>query len=134
MVFNIEVSFNIMKHKNVTEIENEIVNIALCSNCHSYYKMTEMENNKFINRNHIIYVIVFEDSDINNLFTFISKIRRKRAVYIECLYEENILCKMLYASQYYLTTMEKDRVIKYKRERSYSEDEKMLINSIKTHG
>ena len=92
-----------------------------------------MENNKFINRNHIVYVIIFEDSDIHNLFTFISKIRRKRAVYIECLYEENILCKMLYASQYYLTTMEKDRVIKYKRERSYSEDEKMLINSIKTH-
>ena len=59
MVFNIEVSFNILKHYSVSEIEKIIINLATKYNCLSYYSITEMENNLCKNRNHIIFVISF---------------------------------------------------------------------------
>ena len=133
MVFNIEVSFNILKHTNVSEMEREIIDLATIYNCHLYYKLTEMENNLYRKRNHIVFVISFEDHDINNLGFFIKEIKKLKNIHIECLYQEDILCKLIYASQYYLTTIDKDKVNIYnnnKRKRAYSEDENMLINGI----
>jgi hypothetical protein len=133
MVFNIEVSFNILKHTNVSEMEREIIDLATIYNCHLYYKLTEMENNLYRKRNHTVFVISFEDNDINNLGFFIKEIKKLKNIHIECLYQEDILCKLIYASQYYLTTIDKDKVNIYnnnKRKRAYSEDENMLINGI----
>jgi hypothetical protein len=90
-----------------------------------------MENNLARNRNHIIYVFMFDENDIKELENFIKEIRKIKNTYIESLYEENISCKLIYASSYYLTTIDKDKVIMYKkRKRSYSEDETTLIKEI----
>ena len=131
MVFNIEVSFNILKHYSVSEIEKIIINLATKYNCLSYYSITEMENNLCKNRNHIIFVISFDESDIKFLEGFIKEIKKLKNVYIESLYEEDITCKLIYASQHYLTTIDKEKVLMYnKRKRSYSEDEIILVNGI----
>lgn len=131
MVFNIEVSFNILKHYSVSEIENIIINLSKKYNCLSYYSITEMENNLSRNRNHIIYVISFDESNIKFLEGFIKEVKRLKNIYIESLYEEDITCKLIYASQYYLSTIDKEKVLMYnKRKRAYSEDEIILINGI----
>ena len=131
MVFNIEVSFNILKHYSVTEIESVIIHLANKYNCISYYSMTEMENNLYQNRNHIVYVISFETTDIKYLESFIKEVKKIRNIYIESLYEDDITCKLIYASQYYLSTIDKDKVLMYnKRKRAYSEDETMLVKGI----
>jgi hypothetical protein len=131
MVFNIEVSFNILKHNSVIEIEQIIINLAGKYNCHSYYSITEMENNFYKNRNHIIFVISFDIIDIKLLEGFIKEIKKMRNVYIESLYEDDIICKLIYASQSYLSTIDKDKVLLYnKRKRAYSEDEITLFNGI----
>ena len=134
MVFNIEISFNLSKHKNVTETEREIVHLATENNCGSYYKFAEMEKNLYRNRNNVIFLFSFENQHLKDMDTFIKQIKKMKHIYIECLYEDDIMCKLLYASQYYLTTIDKDKVLLYnenKRKRSYSEDENMLLEGIR---
>jgi hypothetical protein len=88
-------------------------------------------NNNYRNRNHHILVFIFDDNDVKNLEHFIKELKKYKNVYIECLYEDNITCKLIYASQYYLSTIDKDKVIMYKkRKRAYSDDENMLLNEI----
>jgi hypothetical protein len=57
-------------------------------------------------------------------------------IYVECVYREKDLeCKILYASPYYLKTMDKksDSFINYnklKRERDYSDEEIVLLKPL----
>jgi hypothetical protein len=129
MVFNIELSVNILQ--NSTLLEKIIIDLANKYECISTYLFNEMENT-YYKRNHTIIVVIFENKDILLLENFIKDINKIKDVYIECLYEEDIKCKIIYASAYYLTTMDKDKISMYqKRKRSYSEDETILVNGIK---
>jgi hypothetical protein len=80
-----------------------------------------------INYDNFDIVIIPEISNIieliksNNIFIYV------------IIYEDEIMCKLIYASQYYLTTMDKDKVIKYnkfKRERSLSDNEKLILDQV----
>lgn len=128
MVFNIEVSIPILSFNN--ELEQYIIELGNEHHSLSHYSFSEMENNHARNRNHLIYVFIFENrKEIEN---FIKSIRKMKKFCIECLYEDNISCKLIYASSYYLSTIRKDKVVLYhKRKRSYSEDETILVNEIK---
>jgi hypothetical protein len=133
MGYNIEVSINIMKHTNVSELKREITDFALDLNCDHYYYLYEVENKNRIPRNHIIIVVNFDDSEIFNCAHFLKTIKKMKNLHIECIYDDEIACNLLYASQYYLTTVEKDKVIKYnknKRERSLSDNDKTILEPV----
>jgi len=132
MGYNIEISINIKKNPNLTEVKKIITDLALDYNCNHYYYLYEIENST-IPRNHCVIVVNFDDCDIFSCATFLKKIRKMKDLYIECIYEDNVACKLIYASQYYITTMEKDKAIKYnkfKRERSLSDNEKVLLDEV----
>jgi hypothetical protein len=60
-------------------------------------------------------------------------LKKMKDLHIECIYDDEIACNLLYASQYYLTTIEKDKVIKYnknKRERSLSDNDKTVLEPV----
>lgn len=133
MGYNIEVSINMMKHINVSELKREITDFALDLNCNHYYYLYEVENKNRIPRNHIIIVVNFGDSEIFNCAHFLKTIKKMKNLHIECIYDDEIACNLLYASQYYLTTVEKDKVIKYnknKRERSLSDNDKTILEPV----
>lgn len=133
MGYNIEVSINMMKHINVSELKREITDFALDLNCNHYYYLYEVENKNRIPRNHIIIVVNFDDSEIFNCAHFLKTIKKMKNLHIECIYDDEIACNLLYASQYYLTTVEKDKVIKYnknKRERSLSDNDKTILEPV----
>ena len=133
MGYNIEVSINIMKHPNVSEIKREITDFALELNCDHYYYIYEVENKVRIPRNHIIIVVNFDDSETFNCAHFLKTIKKMKNLHIECIYDDEIACNLLYASQYYLSTVEKDKVIKYnknKRERSLSDNDKTILEPV----
>jgi hypothetical protein len=137
MGYNIEVSFNTAKHSNVSEFKKDITDLAIEFNCDHYYYLYEMEGNTKIPRNHCIIVINFSDEETFSCAIFLKKIKRHktRGIYIECIYDDNIECNLLYASQYYLTTIDKENVIKYnknKRERSLSDNDKTVLEPIIT--
>jgi hypothetical protein len=122
-----------MKHPNVSEIKKDITDFALDSNCNHYYYLYEMEGRIRIPRNHCIIVINFDDNEIFNCAHFLKTIKKIKDLHIECIYDDEIVCKLLYASSYYLTTIDKDKAIKYnknKRERSLSDNETIILNEV----
>lgn len=133
MGYTIEISFSMVKHPNTTELRKYIGSLALDYNCMEYYYHYEMEGGSKIPRNHCVIVVSFIDDNIADCSAFIKVIRKIPDVYLECIYEDNIQCKLIYASRYYLTCIDKDKVIVYnqfKRERSHSDNEKMVLSGV----
>jgi hypothetical protein len=133
MEYAIEISFNINKNNNITELKEAIISIALDYTCSNYYYHIEMSNDTRIYRNHCVIIFKFKEEDIENCASFIKCIRRIQNVYVECVYQEEVTCKLLYASQYYLTTMDKSKIKMYhefRKEQKYTEKESIIINAI----
>lgn len=137
MGYTVEVSINLRLHGNITELKRYIANLALDLNCDHYYYLYEMGNESTIPRNHCIIVVNFHDDEIFNCATFLKTLKKMKELHIECIYDDVIACNLLYASRYYLTTIEKDKAIKYskyKRERSLSENDKVVLEPLLKRG
>jgi hypothetical protein len=132
MGYNIEISFNILKNPNTSQMEKEIISIALANSCNHFHNFYEMENGH-IPRNHSIFTTHFDEHKIQNILNFLRDIKKTKGLYIESIYDDEAN-KLLYASTYYLTTMRKDCANQFKQEkrvRSYSEDELIILNELK---
>uniref|UniRef100_A0A6C0AZW7 Uncharacterized protein n=1 Tax=viral metagenome TaxID=1070528 RepID=A0A6C0AZW7_9ZZZZ len=133
MGYTVEVSINMRIHTNITELKREIADLALDLNCDHYYYLYEMTSSCKVPRNHCIIVINFDDSETFNCATFLKTLKKMKDLHIECIYDDEIVCNLLYASKYYLSTIEKDKAIKYsknKRERSLSDNDKMILEPV----
>ena len=134
MGYSIEVSFSILKNSSVTEIKNMIINGAEECGCDSFHEDYEYDAYSQFKRNHCVITLNFSKTDITELIRFLRFIRSRCGVYLELIYDENEYY-ILYASQYYITQkMDKFHGKTYKqerRERSYSDDENMILKSIK---
>jgi hypothetical protein len=134
MGYNIEVSFNILKHSSVTELQEMVKNLAEECGCDSFYDDYEYEKKAQFKRNHSIMSINFPNTDMFYLLNFLKFIRKKDGLYLESIYDDNSKT-ILYASQYYITQQMNKSIGKEfknkRRERSYSDDENMILNIIK---
>lgn len=135
MGYNIEVSFNILKNGSVTKLLEEIKQCAEKCFCEDFYEDYEFENKTQFQRRHCVISIRFSQSKLNNMREFLNTIKKNSMVYIELIYDETTQT-VLYASQYFLTQkMDKyaAKIFKTeKRKRSYSDDEMMILNAIKS--
>ncbi len=133
MGYNIEVSFNTLKYNSILDTRDKIINYALENGCNSWYDNYEFINLQNNTRNHNVITINFQDINIMKVINFLKIIKVIKGIYIETIYDDNTN-KFLFASKYYLTQMmDKDLANNYnknKRERSYSEDDKMILNTI----
>lgn len=132
MGYNIEVSFNTLKH-NIHDTQELIIKIALENGCNSYYNDFEFDNNLRYNRNHCIFTIIFQDYNIDDIVRFLQIMKKIKGIFIESIYD-NDSNKILFASKLYLTQMMDKHLAKMfknnKRERSYSEDDMLILNTI----
>jgi len=138
MGYNVEISFPLTNDNN--SITKRIISeLAVEKECDHYYYLYEMEGNCKIPRNHCVMIINFNDDFIFHCSEFLKTIKKNKQIIdknlsIECIYEDDIICKLIYASKYYQTNkMEKDNVIKYnkfKRERSLSDNEKIILDNM----
>jgi hypothetical protein len=132
MGYNIEVSFNTLKH-NISETKELIIKIAVENGCNYYYNDFEFENNLRYNRNHCVITLSFQDYnyDIDYVVKFLKIIKNIKGIYVESIYD-NDTSNILFASKFYLTQMMDKHIAKiYKlnrRNRSYSEDDTLIIN------
>ena len=133
MGYNIEVSFDFEKNSSITELNSIIKHFAKKNNCIYYYEDYEFENNVQYKRRHCVITINFENTYIKNVVEFLKNINIIEGVYIELIYDESIN-KILYASKYYQTQKMDKKICKEyiieKRERSYSEDDNMILDAI----
>jgi hypothetical protein len=98
--------------------------------CDNIYEFSEEEGRTKIPRCHQMMVIAFSKNNFENLLEFIKQIKKIRQIHIECVYYDESNLKLIYASPYYLKNIDKDVAVRYKRDRSYSEEEIRVINVI----
>jgi len=134
MGYNIEVSFNVLKNGSVTELQENVKSYAEECGCQQIYEDYEFENKTQFQRRHCIISAIFLQTNMSGLNDFVKFIKRQNGLYLESIYDDDSNM-ILYASQYYITqkmnkSLAKEFVIE-KRKRSYSEDETMILNTIK---
>jgi hypothetical protein len=133
MGYNIEISVDVVKHPDFSQMKSEIVDFALETGCDHYYYLYEMEGGSQRKRNHCIIVVNFDEEQIFNCSKFLKTIKKMKDLHIECIYEDSIVCKLVYASRFYQTIMDREKAVRYnafKRERSFSDNEKMLLKQL----
>ena len=136
MGYNIEVSFNTQK-LNLADTQELICSVAIENGCNSYYNDFEFENNLRYNRTHCIFTLNFQNYNIDNIVKFLKIIKKIKGLYIESIYD-NDTNNILFASKFYLTQMMDKHIAKMyklnKRERSYSEDDNVIMNTMQQSG
>ena len=134
MGYNIEVSFNVINTGSVTELLQNVKLYAQECGCEQIYEDYEFENKTQFIRRHCVISANFSQLNIGEMIKFLKFIKSYHDIYLESIYDEtsNIL---LYASKYYVTQkMDKVKSKEFKiekRKRSYSEDETLILDTIK---
>lgn len=113
MVYQIEISINLNKIKNLTEIKNTILEKAFNCRLEDYFINYEhIGKNRQIFRNHAVLTLSFEEHD-ELLAEFIKFIKTMKNISIESVGLDDISFKLMYASKKYLNIMEKQFVDNY---------------------
>ena len=99
--------------------------------CEDIYTISECDGACKIPRYSYVLFLSFSDEELDNFLQFIEMIKRQKNLYIECIYHDDCYVKLLYASSYYLKTIDKEFVTKYRKPRSYSEEELLVLNKVK---
>ena len=79
----------------------------LAHNSDSYYRMNEYnENSSQKNKKNIelisVYVVIFSENNYDDFLKFIKEIKKEKNIYIECIYQDDVTCDIIYASSKYL--------------------------------
>ncbi len=132
MGYNVEISVNMLKATKFSEVEKTIEGIAEFYSCDNIYSFNEEDGTIKIPRYHCIYVIYFSDENLDNLVKFLKFIKKYKISYIECLYENDVY-KLLYASSFYLKSIDKDLSKKYKqfiKDKNFTPNETKLLREL----
>jgi hypothetical protein len=134
MGYNIELSFNIFKSGSINQILDRVKSYSEECGSTSFQYDYEFENNIQFQRRHCVISLDFPNEKINNMIEFLHSIRKQRDLHIEMIYDVDNH-SILYASQYYVSQkMDKGCAKVFRaerRERSYSDDEIDILNSVK---
>ena len=136
MGYNVEVSFNVINMCGVTDLLQNVKFYAEECGCKNIYDDYEFENKSQFIRRHCLITTNFSQINLGEMIKFLKFIKNNRDLYLESIYDEtsNIL---LYASKYYVTQkMDKNSAKEFKlekRKRSYSEDETLILDTIKKY-
>ena len=113
MGYLLELSINLKKHPNLSEIKSKLFEKAEECKVENYYTMFEfMGENRQIYRNHCVITFNFMEHD-ELLAAFIIFSKKIKCVSIESLGYDNVIFKLMYASKKYLNMMEKEKVYEY---------------------
>ena len=129
MGYNVEISVNMLKETNFSELESTIEDIANSYDCENFYLLSEEDGTIKIPRYHTVFVIHFIDENFDNFIKFLRIIRHSKKGYIESIYNSDIH-KLLYASSYYLNKMDKEASKKYKnfiKNKNFTTQENTLL-------
>ena len=107
----------------------------LAHNSDSYYRMNEYNENssqKYKKKIELIsvYVVIFSENNYDDFLKFIKEIKKEKNIYIECIYQDDVTCDIIYASSKYLKKNDKDFVKLYKQNKNNSNIKKEIYNAL----
>ena len=126
MGYAIELSFNIKKTPNLQNKQKQLSDIASEYNCECDYSSYEVEGNgRKIIRNDLVQVFMF--SCFDDAYAFLGKVRFEKLAYIDCIYNDDISCDLLYASPKYIKLLNKPESLSLRRKlkSKYGKDEEI---------
>ena len=133
MVYQIEVSVNLNKVTNLTEIKSMLLNKAEECKLEDFYIIYEhIGKNRQIYRNHCVIVFLFIEND-ELLADFIRYSKNIKYTSIECVGLDKGKFELIYASKKYLNMMEKEFAQKYlvkKRENKLYKQDSIIFKTI----
>jgi len=136
MGFAIEMSHRINNSNMIANCNNFDEYIRqLAHNSDSYYRMNEYnENSSQKNKKKVelisVYVVIFSENNFDDFLTFIKEIKKEKKIYIECIYQDDVTCDIIYASSKYLKKNDKDFVKLYKQIQNNSNIKKEIYNAL----
>jgi hypothetical protein len=132
MGYTIEISFDMRKQLCNETIRRELIIKSESLNCDEVYWTYEIEGDTTIRRNHCIVTTTFQT--IDSLIRYIRYVKSISNYYVESLYTTEIQPYMLYASRYYLKSMDKTKRGEYREKRKnrlWKEEEAKIIKILK---
>ena len=134
MGYAIELSFDVRKRGSLVLEKQRRRRLATDYLCSIQYFMHEIEGHgKTTTRNDIVQVVIFETEKLEIFLDFVKAARRDREVHVECIYQDDCTCDLLYASPKYLKRIEKSFAKSYKKKlktQERSEVESMVMNAL----
>ena len=113
MAYQLEISVNLNKITNLSEIKNLLIKKANDCKVEDYYTMYEhMGKNRKIYRNHCVIVFMFQEHD-ELLAEFIRYAKKIKNISIESVGIDKGKFELIFASKKYLNMMEKEFAQKY---------------------
>jgi hypothetical protein len=131
MGYNIELSINLLKQSSFSDVDDMIFYFKNNYNCQNVFTISETDGTSKIPRYSYVLMVSFAKDEFDNFLSFIQMVKLQKNLYIECIYHDDCCVKLLYASSYYLKTIDKEFVVKYKKPRSYSEEEIRVLDKVK---
>jgi len=132
MGYTIEISFDMRKQLCNETIRRELIIKSESLNCDEVYWTYEIEGDTIIRRNHCVVTTTFQT--IDSLIRYIRYVKSISNYYIESLYTSELQPYILYASRYYLKSMDKIKRGEYREKRKnrlWKEDEERIIKILK---
>ena len=93
-----EIFYDVKKNKNITQIKDELSNIAEIYGAEDNYNLHEMEGTrKTITKDILISVFLFNSSNLSNYIDFLKYIKRRNYLQVNVIYYNNGTDKLIYS-------------------------------------
>ena len=92
-----EIFYDVKKNKSITQIKDELSNIAEIYGAEDNYNLHEMEGTrKTITKDILISVFLFNSSNLSNYIDFLKYIKRRNYLHVKVIYYNNGTEKLIY--------------------------------------
>ena len=104
MTYIVELSFDLRKNKNFSEIKELLSRLAEKYNSCTHYFMHEIEGRgRIIDINDCINTVCFDNTNTINLLNYIKNINKLKFIKIDCIYSDEGGINLIYTSKKYLS-------------------------------
>ena len=121
MGYEIEMSLNLRKNKNINTLINGAIELAENNECDKHFIFSECENvvRRTKKKDVQLLVFCFEDEKFTEMSNFLKGVieKYKKRLFIESIYEVE-KHNLIYASSYYMSIMDIDKKDDYKHRRT----------------
>ena len=92
-----EIFYDVKKNKSITQIKDELSNIAETYGAEDNYNIHEMEGTrKTITKDILISVLLFNSSNLSNYIDFLKYIKTRNYLHVNVIYYNNETEKLIY--------------------------------------
>ncbi len=108
-----EIFYDVKKNKSISQIKDELSNIAEIYGAEDNYNLHEMEGTrKIITKDILISVFLFNSNNLSNYIDFLKYIKRRNYLHVNVIYYNNGTDKLIYNNDKNIKDIVKNKIEK----------------------